>query len=128
MAAANSALTGMHSRLQTSAMDQRRSPRFEVEASAILRVEGQPGAFLVTVLDVSANGLRLSSSNNFPSGTRVKISYHNVDLMGEVRYARSIDRNMCNVGVLIDATSGECANQAGEIDLTPLFAKRPARS
>ncbi len=125
MASANSVLTG---RLQISAPDQRRSPRFEVEASAIMRVEGKPGPFLVTILDVSATGLRLSSSNTFSSGTRVKISYRNVDLTGEIRYARQVDGHMCNVGVLVDGTSGGCETEAGEIDLTLLFAKRVTRN
>jgi hypothetical protein len=128
MASLNSALSGVNSRPAISALDQRRSPRVEVEVSAIMRVDGKPGPFLVTILDVSANGLRLSFSDPFPAGTRVKITYRNVDLMGEVRYARALDRHVCNIGVLIDMTTGGCETETGELDLTRLFSKRTARS
>jgi hypothetical protein len=101
-------------------MEKRQSPRYRLEAPAILRVQGRPGPFLVTLLDVSSSGLRLSSPSAFPDGSRVTIKCLGAEITGEIRYARPVEgeASTFNVGVLADAISGGV-----ELDLVRLLRK-----
>jgi hypothetical protein len=99
-----------------SGMEKRQSPRYRIEASAILRVQGRAGPFLVTLLDVSASGLRLSSPSAFPEGAKVTIKCQGTEIVGEVRYARPVEDGSFNIGVLAQAVSG-----SGELDLVRLL-------
>lgn len=101
-------------------MEKRQSPRYPIEASAVLRVEGRPGPFLVTLLDVSTTGLRLSSPVAFPLGARVTIKCLRREVSGEVRYSRPVEGSTFHIGVLADSVSGG----AEDLDLVSLF-RRP---
>ena len=101
-------------------MEKRQNPRYPIEASAVLRVEGRPGPFLVTLLDVSATGLRLSSPVALPQGSKVAIKCLRREVSGEVRYSRPVERSTFHIGVLAESVSGG----AGELDLVSLFQRR----
>jgi hypothetical protein len=103
-------------------MEKRSDQRFPIEEAAVLRVEGVPGAvYVVTVLDVSRFGLRLSSPVAMPLGTRVKVTCHGADIAGEIRYARDVERDGYYLGVRADQVSRAGHIQDGEIDLTQVF-------
>ena len=98
------------------AMEKRQSPRYRIEASAIMRVEGRPGPFLVTLLDVSVSGVRLSSPVAVAAGSKVSIKCLGAEVKGEVRYARPVEGSAFHVGVLAQAVSS-----SGELDLVRLL-------
>lgn len=105
-------------------MERRESPqRYLVEASGVLRVDGKPGPFLVTILDVSANGIRLSSPTPFPAGTKVTITCRGASMTGEIRYARNVEDYEFHVGVRVDQASAGAMLEDGTMDLTLLFPK-----
>lgn len=97
-------------------MEQRKSPRHQIEAPAIMRVDGRSGPLLVTLLDVSATGLRVSAPSPLPSGTRVTIKCNGVEVKGEIRYAREIEGPKYHIGVLVDT-----AAETGELDLVAIL-------
>jgi hypothetical protein len=101
-----------------SAMEKRQNPRYRIEASAILRVEGRPGPFLVTLLDVSVSGLRLSSPTAFPEGSKVVIKSLGAEVWGEIRYARLMEAADFHLGVEAEKVGG-----GGELDLVRLFRR-----
>ncbi len=110
-------------------MERRESPqRYQVEASAVLRVIGKPGPFLVTILDVSASGVRLSSPTTFAPGTHVTITCRGASLTGEIRYARNVEDYEFHVGVRVDEASAGAMLEDGTMDLTRLFPKSLANS
>jgi hypothetical protein len=110
-------------------MERRESPqRYQVEASAVLRVVGKPGPFLVTILDVSAAGLRLSSPTTFPPGTMVTITCRGASMTGEIRYARNVEDYEFHVGVRIDEASEGARLEDGTLDVTRLFPKSLAKA
>jgi PilZ domain len=98
-------------------MEKRQNPRYEIEAPAVLRVEGLPGSFLVTLLDVSAAGLRLSAPVALPQGAKVGIRCLGRQMSGEIRYSRPMEDSRFHIGVLVESVSGG----AGELDLVSLF-------
>ncbi|HEY4360053.1 MAG TPA: PilZ domain-containing protein [Bryobacteraceae bacterium] len=103
-------------------MYQRASQRYQIEATAIMRQFGKPGLFLVTILDVSASGLRLSSPIALPSGTRVTLVYQKTELAGEIRYFREVEDGQVNLGVSIETAIGPGAPlENEELNLVPLF-------
>jgi hypothetical protein len=105
-----------------NSMDQRQSFRFQVEASAIMRVHGKPGPFLVTILDVSASGVRVSSSTVFPAGTKVTLTCRKTEMAGEIRYSRKVEGDGTHVGIQVDSVAGSLAeSENGELDLVRLF-------
>lgn len=105
-------------------MERRESPqRYLVEASAVLRIHGKSGPFLVTILDVSATGLRLSSPTPFPAGTKVTITCRGATMTGEVRYARNVEDYEFHIGVRVDEASAGAMLENGTMDLTLLFPK-----
>ena len=97
-------------------MEQRRSPRHQIEAPAIMRLDGRSGPLLVTLLDVSATGLRVSAPSALPSGAKVTIKCNGVEVKGEIRYSREIDGPKYHIGVLVDT-----ATEEGELDLVALL-------
>lgn len=101
-------------------MENRRSPRYNVEAPAILRVDGRAGPFLVTVLDVSESGVRVNSPTAFVSGTLVTLTCRGSTVSGEIRYTRSVDSGF-HVGILANSASDGARSESGEMDLTRLF-------
>ena len=106
-------------------MDKRQSFRFPIEASAIMRVQGKPGPFLVTILDVSSSGIRVSASTVFPPGTNVTIAYRKTEMMGQIRYSRRVEGNEIHVGIQVDAVAGALAeSENGELDLVRVFSER----
>src|SRR5208282_5328332 len=100
-------------------MHQRKNPRYQVEAPAVMRVQGR-GPFVVTILDVSTTGVRVSSPSEFPAGTRVNITCGGAQVAGEIRYSRQVEREF-HVGVLADGASAGAISETGEVDLMRLF-------
>ena len=87
-----------------------------------MRIEGVPGGvYVVTVLDVSKVGLRVSCPVAMPLGTRVKVTCHGADIVGEIRYARDVERDGYYLGVQADQVSRAGQVQDAEIDLTQVF-------
>jgi hypothetical protein len=110
-------------------MERRESPqRYQIEASAVLRVHGKAGPFLVTILDVSATGVRLSSPTPFTPGTMVTITCRGASMTGEIRYARNVEDYEFHVGVRVDQASEGAMLEDGSMDLTRLFPKSLASS
>jgi hypothetical protein len=103
-------------------MEKRSDQRYPIEEAAVLRVEGVAGGvYVVTVLDVSKLGLRVSSPVALALGTRVKVSCHGAEITGEIRYARDVERDGYYLGVLASTVSRAGQAQDGEIDLTRIF-------
>ena len=101
-------------------MEKRQHPRYRIEASAVLRIEGRPGPFLVTLLDVSVSGLRLSSPTAFPAGSKVTIKCLGAEVSGEVRYSRVVEGAGFHIGVQAEIVSGG-GEPDEELDLLHLF-------
>lgn len=90
-----------------------------------MRVEGVAGGvYVVTVLDVSKFGLRVSCPIALPLGTRVKVACHGAEIGGEIRYARDVDRDGYYLGLRADTIFQSGQPQDGEIDLTTMFRIR----
>jgi len=90
-----------------------------------MRIEGVAGGvYVVTVLDVSKFGLRVSCPIALPLGTRVKVACHGAEIAGEIRYARDVERDGYYLGMRAEAVSRGGQTQDGEIDLTALFRIR----
>jgi hypothetical protein len=103
-------------------MEKRADQRYPVEEAAVMRIEGVPGGvYVVTVLDVSKVGLRVSCPVAMPLGTRVKVTCHGADIVGEIRYARDVERDGYYLGVQADQVSRAGQVQDTEIDLTQVF-------
>jgi len=106
-------------------MEQRRDQRYPVEEAAVMRIEGvSGGVYVVTVLDVSKFGLRVSSPIAMPLGARVKVACHGAEITGEIRYARDVEPDGYYLGVLADSVSRGGLPLPGDIDLTALFRVR----
>jgi hypothetical protein len=106
-------------RLVMRTMEKRQNPRYPIEAPAVLHVEGRPGPLLVTLLDVSSAGLRLSSPVALPQGTKVGIKCLSRQMSGEIRYSRPMEASGFNIGVQVESVSGS----TGEFDLVSLFRR-----
>jgi hypothetical protein len=106
-------------------MEKRTDQRYPVEEAAVMRVEGVAGGvYVVTVLDVSRFGLRVSCPVPWPLGTHVKVSCHGAEVAGEIRYARDVERDGYHLGVRADKVSRDGQVLDGEIDLTAIFRLR----
>ena len=80
-----------------------------------MRVVGvRGGIYLVTVLDVSKWGLRISCSVEFATGTRVEVRWRGTNIGGEVRYTREVRVHEFHLGIAADVADGT--------DLTQLLA------
>jgi PilZ domain-containing protein len=106
--------------------EQRRHTRDRVEAPAIMHIEGSPVAFLVTVLDVSKSGLRVSCSTAASAGKKVTVNFRGAIVSGEARYCRGISANDFNIGIEAASGSADLVSESGELDVTLMF-NRPAR-
>lgn len=103
-------------------MEKRSDQRYPIEEAAVLRVDGVAGGvYVVTILDVSKFGLRVSCPVALALGTRVKVSCHGAEIIGEIRYARDVERDGFYLGVLADKVARAGHVQDGEIDLTRIF-------
>jgi len=79
---------------------------------------GPPGgAFVITILDVSKQGLRIRCSRSIPAGTIVEVRCRRTQIAGEVRYARGLETNDIHMGIEAKGVTG----MEGEVDLTLLF-------
>ncbi len=112
----------------TAAIAQQRAhERFLVKVPGILRVpEIRSTTYLITVLDASKMGLRVSCPIAIAAGTRVEVKFCGATVTGTARYARAVDREY-NVG--IEASAVETATQGLQtenFDVTMLFANRTA--
>ena len=108
---------------RTWKMDQRTSPRYQVTVPAIMRVNGVPGPYLVRILDVSTSGVRVTSPIALSPGAKISLRCAGVgiagaglEITGEVRYSRPVERGEFHVGVLAETVSGD------EKDLVRLLA------
>jgi hypothetical protein len=99
-------------------VQERRHTRYELDEPGFLRILGAPGgAFVVTILDVSAQGMRIRCSRQLPEGTSVEIRCRRTQIIGEVRYSRGMDANNIHVGIRAQSVTG----MTSEVDLTLLF-------
>lgn len=108
--------------------EQRRHDRYQVEIPGILRIQEMSGGiYMVTVLDISKSGLRLSCPVPVPSGTRVEVKCQSVKVLGRVKYARE-DGHGFNLGIeadLVETQKGTVA--AEELDLMSVFPNNLTR-
>jgi hypothetical protein len=90
-----------------------------------MRIIGERGAiYVVTIIDVSKTGLRVSGSVPLTSGTNVTVLCRGIDITGEVRYSRNVGRDEFHLGVKVDDDSEGPRSEEGELDLTLLFMGR----
>lgn len=85
-----------------------------------MRVEGRSGPFLVTILDVSKSGLRLSSPVLFPVGSKVTVTCRGAAITGEVRFTFALAGEI-HIGIVAGSASAAAIDENGEMDLTRLF-------
>jgi hypothetical protein len=104
-------------------MEQRQNTRHNVESPAIMRVQGRAGPFLITILDVSESGLRVSCSSAIPAGSKITIICRGATITGEIRYARNVEQYAFHLGVEADSATAEAMSE-GKVDLTILFKIR----
>jgi len=107
-------------------VEQRRHVRENSAAPAILRVDGHVGGFLITILDFSKSGVRVSCSSPVVEGRRVSIVYRGKNLTGIARYCRPVRSDEFHIGIEADGGSPDLISESGELDLTPMF--RPPRN
>ncbi len=90
-----------------------------------MRITGERGAvYVVTILDVSKAGLRVSGSVRLDDETLVEILYRGVKITGKVRYGRNVGRDEFHLGVKAEDDSAGPRTEEGELDLTLLFKRR----
>ena len=104
-------------------MEQRRHDRESSAAPAILRVEGA-GSYLVTILDYSTSGLRVSCSAQIRSDANVSVICRGATAHGIARYARPVRADEFHVGIEATGGSPQLLNEAGELDVTLMFRPR----
>lgn len=86
------------------AANQRSEVRYRVEQPATMQVHGaHDDVYLVTILDVSRSGFRVSCPAGFAAGTRVELSFAKIEVPGEVRYARRLGAGEFHLGIQIAA-------------------------
>jgi hypothetical protein len=99
-------------------VQNRRHARYELDEPGFLRILGAPGgAFVVTILDVSKEGMRIRCSRQLPEGTPVEVRCRRTQVIGEVRYARGMDASDIHLGIRANSVTG----MTSEVDLTLLF-------
>lgn len=83
-----------------------------------MRILGPPGgAFVITILDVSKQGLRVRCSRELPQGTPVEVRCRRSLIAGEVRYARPMEAGNIHLGIYVVSVSGKNS----DLDLTQIF-------
>lgn len=106
-------------------MQKPRDDRHAVAEPAILRVEqSRSDVYVVTILDVSKGGLRVSCSVPMPAGTRVEVRCRGAAVTGEIRYARNVGRDEFHLGVQVLDAPATGRSEEGELDLLRLFHLR----
>jgi hypothetical protein len=106
-------------------MDQRREVRYQVQEPCTLRVTGERGAvYVITILDVSKAGLRLSGSIALAPGAHVEVLCRGVKISGYVRYSRNTGREEFHMGIRAEDDSPGPRTEEGELDLTLLFKRK----
>jgi hypothetical protein len=84
--------------------EQRSEVRYRVEQPAMMRVLGaHVDVFLVTILDASRSGLRVSCPKGFAVGTQVEVSFAALKLPGQVRYVRLVEAGTSHLGIQVAA-------------------------
>jgi hypothetical protein len=107
---------------------RRKHERLAAEIPAVLRlVETRGGIYVVTVLDVSKSGLRISCPSALPEGTKVEIKCRGIAILGIVRYAREVHEEF-HLGIEAETASAPKITQGSELDLTLLFLAERSRS
>ena len=103
-------------------LQQRKHERFVVKAPAILRLPmTQGGTYLITVIEVSKTGLRISCPIALESGARVEVKVLGSTVLGTARYAREVEREFY-VGIEADTVEPRIEGAQGDdFDLTQLF-------
>jgi hypothetical protein len=80
----------------------RNEVRHPVEQAAVLRVPGMAGGiYLVTILDVSKSGLRVSCTRSLVDRTQVEVIYAKLKILGEVRYVREVELGTFHLGIQV---------------------------
>ncbi len=103
-------------------MLQPRDKRFPLIQPGVMHIEGRPGdAYVVTVLDVSKSGLRVSCSSALPIDTRVEVKCRGAAVLGDVRYSRNVGRDEFHLGIKAHDISAGARPEDGQLDLTVLF-------
>jgi hypothetical protein len=106
-------------------MDLRREVRYQVQEPCTMRIVGERGGvYVITILDVSKVGMRLSGSIPFHSDTPVEVLCRGVKITGQVRYSRNVGKDEFHIGVLAEPNSDGPRSQEGELDLTLLFRRK----
>jgi hypothetical protein len=107
--------------LMATGSGQRAHERVVVKVPGILRIpETRSGTYLITVLDASKMGLRISCPIAIAAGTRVEVKFGGATVMGTARYAREMDRDF-NVGIEAHAIEDRLGVRTEEFDLTTLL-------
>lgn len=79
-----------------------------VNVAGVLRVQGiGTNVYVITVLDVSRSGLRVSCPITVPAGSRVEVTACDTDISGEVRYVRDVGTREFWLGIRADKGAGE---------------------
>jgi hypothetical protein len=103
---------------------QRAHERIVVKVPGILRMpETHSGTYLITVLDASKMGLRVSSPIAIPAGTRVEVKALGAIVLGIARYTRDMDGEF-HVGIEAQAVEDQFQVQTEEFDLTLLLDRK----
>lgn len=84
---------------QRSVEELRTEVRYPVGQPAVLRADS--GLYVVTILDVSRSGMRVSCSKEFASGTNVHVRYAELEVPGEIRYARKLETGEFHLGIQV---------------------------
>lgn len=88
--------------------DQRSETRFSIDKPATLGVEGLATTYIVTILDVSSNGVRVSCPEEVAEGAWVHVRLWDIDVPGEVRYTHETSAGEFHLGIRTSADrSGE---------------------
>ncbi len=90
-----------------------------------MRIAGERGGlYVVTILDVSKSGMRISGSVAVTSDTHAEIMCRGMRISGMVRYARNVGRDEYHMGFKADDDSDGPKSAEDELDLTLLFRRR----
>lgn len=99
-------------------IENRRHDRHEIEEPAFMRILGPPsGAFVITILDISKQGLRIRCSRELPHGISVEVRCRRSMITGEVRYSRPMEPGNIHLGIQVTSVSGKST----DFDLTEIF-------
>ena len=102
-------------------LSQRSHERIVVKVPGILRIPDiHRGTYLITVLDASKTGLRISSPIAISAGTCVEVKALGAIVLGTARYTRDLDGEF-HVGIEAHTVEDQFHPQTAEFDLTSLL-------